>query len=163
MRPSALPLPVSRKINRASELVSRKAWLFDARAQATAGDSPCTALYCSPVPQTPEMLRVPLEELVLQIHLLRLSRRAEDFLARVLQPPPARAVEGALRTLREVGALSEDEELTPLGERRPGRAFRAPLHALPSCTLCLSTFPTVVYSRCALAPLLIDGGSSAAR
>lgn len=66
--------------------------------------------------QTPEMLRVPLEELVLQIHLLRLSRRAEDFLARVLQPPPARAVEGALRTLREVGALSEDEELTPLGE-----------------------------------------------
>lgn len=36
------------------------------------------------VPQAPEMVRVPLEELVLQIHLLRLGK-AGAFLARVLQ------------------------------------------------------------------------------
>jgi hypothetical protein len=34
--------------------------------------------------QAPEMVRVPLEELVLQIHLLRLGK-AGSFLARVLQ------------------------------------------------------------------------------
>ena len=61
------------------------------------------------------MVRVPLEELVLQIHLLALGRAAA-FLATVLQPPPASAVHGALRTLRAVGALTHDEQLTPLGE-----------------------------------------------
>ena len=67
--------------------------------------------------QAPEMVRVPLEELVLQIKVLRLGGAAA-FLSRVLQPPPERAVEGALRALRQVGALGEGEELTPLGERR---------------------------------------------
>ena len=80
--------------------------------------------------QAPEMVRVPLEELVLQIHLLGLGPAA-PFLARVLEPPPARAVEAALESLRSVGALEalsrkrddddddedeeEDERLTPLG------------------------------------------------
>ena len=85
--------------------------------------------------QAPEMVRVPLEELVLQIHLLGLGPAA-PFLSRVLEPPPARAVEAALESLRSVGALEalpqtrggddeedEDEDevkrhserLTPLG------------------------------------------------
>lgn len=67
------------------------------------------------VMQVPEMVRVPLEELALQIHLLNLGP-AGDFLATVLQPPPEAAVEAALRNLRTVGALTEQEELTPLGE-----------------------------------------------
>ena len=54
--------------------------------------------------QAPEMVRVPLEELVLQIHLLGLGP-AGPFLSRVLEPPPARAVEAALESLRSVGAL----------------------------------------------------------
>ncbi len=37
--------------------------------------------------QAPEMVRVPLEELVLQIHLLALGK-AGSFLARVLQVRP---------------------------------------------------------------------------
>lgn len=61
------------------------------------------------------MVRVPLEELALQIHLLRLGK-AGSFLARVLQPPPEKSVAGAVRTLQEVGALTAAEELTPLGE-----------------------------------------------
>ena len=60
------------------------------------------------------MVRVPLEELVLQIHLLDLGRAAA-FLETVLQPPPEAAVAGALATLRDVGALTADEQLTPLG------------------------------------------------
>ncbi|KAI3433652.1 hypothetical protein D9Q98_003461 [Chlorella vulgaris] len=64
--------------------------------------------------QAPEMVRVPLEELVLQIHLLRLGK-AGTFLAKVLQPPPDKSVAGAIRALQEVGALTAAEELTPLG------------------------------------------------
>jgi ATP-dependent RNA helicase DHX29 len=64
--------------------------------------------------QAPEMVRVPLEELALQIHLLGLGRAAA-FLETVLQPPPQAAVAGALATLRDVGALTTDEQLTPLG------------------------------------------------
>lgn len=45
---------------------------------------------CGSNPQAPEMVRVPLEELVLQIHLLRLGR-AGAFLARVLQVRPGGA------------------------------------------------------------------------
>jgi HrpA-like RNA helicase len=66
--------------------------------------------------QAPEMVRVPLEELVLQIHLLRLGP-AGGFLARVLEPPPAKSVAGALAALAAIGALTPDERLTPLGAR----------------------------------------------
>lgn len=48
---------------------------------------------------SPEITRVPLEELVLQIHLMRLGRAA-DFLANVLEPPPPRAVAAAIQTLQ---------------------------------------------------------------
>lgn len=40
---------------------------------------------------------------------------AADFLQLVVQPPPAKAVTGALTTLQRVGALTEDEALTALG------------------------------------------------
>ena len=60
------------------------------------------------------MVRVPLEELVLQIHLLRLGPAA-GFLARVLEPPPAKSVAGALAQLQAIGALTPAERLTPLG------------------------------------------------
>ena len=60
------------------------------------------------------MVRVPLEELVLQIHLLRLGPAA-GFLSKVLEPPPAKSVDGALKQLQAIGALTADEQLTPLG------------------------------------------------
>lgn len=64
--------------------------------------------------QVPEIMRVPLEELVLQIHLLELGRAAE-FLPEALQPPPDKAVTAAVTALHTLGALDEDERLTPLG------------------------------------------------
>lgn len=64
--------------------------------------------------QAPEMVRVPLEELVLQIHLLKLGK-SHDFLQCVLEPPPLKSVQGALSQLQSVGALSKEEQLTPLG------------------------------------------------
>ena len=65
------------------------------------------------------MARVPLDALVLDIHQLGLGPAA-GFLAQTLEPPPAKAVTGALRSLRAIGALAEAEErLTPLGAVQP--------------------------------------------
>ena len=61
------------------------------------------------------MVRVPLEELVLQIHLLKLGP-AGTFLQQVLEPPPVKSIVGAVAQLQALGALTEQEQLTPLGE-----------------------------------------------
>jgi len=60
------------------------------------------------------MARVPLEELVLQIHLLGLGPAAE-FLDKVIEPPPAKSITGAVSQLQAIGALTPKEAFTPLG------------------------------------------------
>ena len=60
------------------------------------------------------MARVPLEELVLQIHLLGLGPAAE-FLDKVIEPPPAKSITGAVSQLQAIGALTPEEAFTPLG------------------------------------------------
>ncbi|KAL6067310.1 DEAH (Asp-Glu-Ala-Asp/His) box polypeptide 57 [Balamuthia mandrillaris] len=69
--------------------------------------------------QLPEMLRVPLEELALQIRFLELGSVAE-FLSKAIEAPPTKAIAHAVRTLIELNALeieesTQGEELTPLG------------------------------------------------
>ena len=85
------------------------------------------------------MARVALDALVLDIHLLGLGPGAE-FLATTLEPPPAKAVAGALRSLRRIGALTEpDERLTPLGDApNPDTA--------PAADQRLTRHPDAVYS-----------------
>ena len=78
------------------------------------------------------MVRVPLEELVLQIHLLRLGPAA-GFLAKVLEPPPGKSVAGALAQLQAIGALTPAERLTPLGAPCTNMLLRR-LIALSSCS-----------------------------
>jgi ATP-dependent RNA helicase DHX29 len=65
--------------------------------------------------QTPEIMRVPLEEMILQIHHLRLSNTADEFLGKVLQPPHQKAVQGSIEILKNAGALTKSEDLTSLG------------------------------------------------
>lgn len=57
-----------------------------------------------PAFQVPEIMRVPLEELVLQIHLLELGS-ASEFLPELLQPPPQKAVDAAVSSLQTIGML----------------------------------------------------------
>ncbi|RDY13770.1 DExH-box ATP-dependent RNA helicase DExH7, chloroplastic, partial [Mucuna pruriens] len=64
--------------------------------------------------QVPEMLRMPLVELCLQIKLLSLGY-IKPFLSEALEPPKVEAMDSAITLLYEVGALEGDEELTPLG------------------------------------------------
>ncbi len=77
--------------------------------------------WCDIPLQAPEMVRVPLEELVLQIHLLGMGPAAA-FLDKVIQPPPARSIQAAVAHLQALKALSPTEWLTPLGELLPEHA-----------------------------------------
>jgi len=74
---------------------------------------------------TPEIMRTPLESLCLQAKLLRMGRIV-DFMSSLLDPPPIRSLQSALRNLIDIGALQlvrgdpsvnelVDYELTPLG------------------------------------------------
>lgn len=63
-----------------------------------------------PAFQVPEIMRVPLEELVLQIHLLDLGSSA-GFLPELLQPPPQKAVDAAVSSLQTIGVLQSSTSL----------------------------------------------------
>uniref|UniRef100_A0AAR2L1U9 RNA helicase n=1 Tax=Pygocentrus nattereri TaxID=42514 RepID=A0AAR2L1U9_PYGNA len=64
--------------------------------------------------QLPEIQRTPLEELCLQIKILKLGPIA-SFLRKSLDPPSDRAIELAITHLMDLNALDHNEELTPLG------------------------------------------------
>ncbi|KAK9676403.1 hypothetical protein RND81_11G074700 [Saponaria officinalis] len=64
--------------------------------------------------QVPEMLRMPLVELCLQIKLLSLGD-LKSFLSKALEVPKDEAIISAVTSLKEVGAVDVNEELTPLG------------------------------------------------
>ncbi|KAK1168498.1 ATP-dependent DNA/RNA helicase DHX36 [Acipenser oxyrinchus oxyrinchus] len=64
--------------------------------------------------QLPEMMRTPLEELCLQIKILKLGRIA-SFLRNALDPPSDETVKLAVTHLMDLNALDKNEDLTPLG------------------------------------------------
>ncbi|KAM0057252.1 putative RNA helicase [Helianthus debilis subsp. tardiflorus] len=65
--------------------------------------------------QLPELLRTPLNALCLQIKSLQVGSIGE-FLSAALQPPEPLAVQNAVDSLKMIGALDENEDLTHLGE-----------------------------------------------
>lgn len=64
----------------------------------------------------PEIRRVPLEGLCLQIQLQRMSGGIAGFLGKALEPPNVESVDTAVAALKRLGALDEREGLTPLGQ-----------------------------------------------
>ncbi|XWS41018.1 hypothetical protein CRYUN_Cryun17cG0045200 [Craigia yunnanensis] len=67
--------------------------------------------------QVPEIKRMPIEELCLQVKLLDPNCKVEDFLQKTLDPPVSESVCNAVSVLQDIGAFSHDEELTELGEK----------------------------------------------
>ncbi|KAF5890054.1 putative ATP-dependent RNA helicase DHX30, partial [Clarias magur] len=65
----------------------------------------------------PEILRTPLESLVVQAKIHSPQSKAVDFLSQVMDSPELGAVREAVRTLQDIGVLDISECLTPLGER----------------------------------------------
>ncbi|XP_070829883.1 ATP-dependent RNA helicase DHX30 [Chaetodon trifascialis] len=65
----------------------------------------------------PEILRTPLESLVVQAKIHSPNSKAVDFLSQVLDSPDQEAVRDAVQNLQNIGVLDGTETLTPLGER----------------------------------------------
>lgn len=64
--------------------------------------------------QTPEMLRLSLQDLVMRVKICKLGD-IETALSAALDPPSSRNIRRAIDALIEVDALTSREELTPLG------------------------------------------------
>ncbi|KAL8147578.1 hypothetical protein AgCh_005047 [Apium graveolens] len=67
--------------------------------------------------QVPEVKRMPLEELCLQVKILDPACKIVEFLGKLLDPPVTQSITNAISVLEELGALSPDEELTELGNK----------------------------------------------
>lgn len=66
--------------------------------------------------QTPEMLRLSLQDLVMRVKICKLGD-IEHALAQALDPPSSKNIRRAIDALVDVGALTTGEELTPLGSQ----------------------------------------------
>lgn len=66
--------------------------------------------------QTPEMLRLSLQDLVLRVKICKLGE-VEQTLLEALDPPSPKNIRRAIDSLKEVKALTSNEGLTPLGSQ----------------------------------------------
>lgn len=66
--------------------------------------------------QTPEMLRLSLQDLVLRVKICKLGE-VEQTLLEALDPPSPKNIRRAIDSLKEVKALTSNESLTPLGSQ----------------------------------------------
>ncbi|KAK4336731.1 hypothetical protein RND71_043632 [Anisodus tanguticus] len=65
----------------------------------------------------PEMLRIPLETVVMFSKLYCPNEQAVDFLANALEPPSTDAILSAVNTLKLISVLDSEEHLTLLGRK----------------------------------------------
>lgn len=66
--------------------------------------------------QSPEMLRLSLQDLVMRVKICKLGD-IEETLGQALDPPSSKNVRRAIDALIEVGALTDNVQLTPLGNQ----------------------------------------------
>ncbi|KAL9028964.1 MAG: hypothetical protein Q9196_002739 [Gyalolechia fulgens] len=95
--------------------------------------------------QTPEMLRLSLQDLVLRVKLCKLGG-VEQTLSEALDPPIAKNIRRAIDALVDVKALTSSEELTPLGRqlaRLPLDVFLGKLVLLGSIFGCVDGTLTI--------------------
>ncbi|XP_072946237.1 ATP-dependent RNA helicase DHX30-like [Epargyreus clarus] len=64
---------------------------------------------------TPEILRIPLEQTVLNCKTYAPDDKIENFLSQLPEPPSKKAIDFAVADLMAIGALSRSEKLTRLG------------------------------------------------
>ncbi|XP_005996531.1 ATP-dependent DNA/RNA helicase DHX36 [Latimeria chalumnae] len=110
--------------------------------------------------QLPEIQRTPLEELCLQIKILKLGKIG-SFLKKVMEPPAEKATELAITHLIELNALDKSEELTPLGfhlARLPVEPHIGKMILFGSLLCCLDPVLTIAASLSFKDPFVIPLG-----
>ncbi|CAZ80083.1 unnamed protein product [Tuber melanosporum] len=101
----------------------------------------------------PEMLRSDLQEICLDIKAQGFKDSVAQFLSEAIEPPSRNAIEASLAQLRLLGALTENEGLTPLGRV---------LATMPVEPALGKMILLAVIFRC-LDPIMILGSSSGVR
>jgi ATP-dependent RNA helicase DHX29 len=111
--------------------------------------------------QTPEMLRLSLQDLVMRTKICKLGD-IEGTLAQALDPPSTRNVRRAIDALIEVDALTPSEDLTPLGRqiaKLPLDAHLGKLVLLASTFACVDVAITIAAILSSKSPFLTPFGA----
>ncbi|KAG8429744.1 hypothetical protein GDO86_019335, partial [Hymenochirus boettgeri] len=110
--------------------------------------------------QLPEIVRTPLEELCLQIKILKLGG-IDSFLRKLMDPPSQQAICLAISHLMELNALDKREQLTPLGfhlARLPVEPHIGKMILFGALLCCLDPVLTIAASLSFKDPFIIPLG-----
>lgn len=113
--------------------------------------------------QTPEMLRLSLQDLAIRVKICKLGG-IEDTLGGALDPPSAKNIRRAIDALVDVRALTQAEELTPLGHqlaRLPLDVFLGKLILLGTVFKCLDMALTLAAILSSKSPFSAPFGQRA--
>lgn len=111
--------------------------------------------------QTPEMLRLSLQDLVMRTKICKLGD-IEETLSLALTPPTSRNIRRAIDALIEVDALTPGEDLTPLGRqiaKLPLDAHLAKLVLLSTTFSCVDVAITIAAILSSKSPFLTPFGA----
>ncbi|XP_074669561.1 3'-5' RNA helicase YTHDC2 isoform X2 [Strix aluco] len=102
--------------------------------------------------QTPELLRMPLQELCLHTKLLAPSNCSiVDFLMKAPDPPPALIVRNAVQMLKTIDAMDPWEDLTELGYHLTELPVEPHLGKMVLCAVVLKCLDPILTIACTLA------------
>ena len=101
----------------------------------------------------PEILRVDLQDICLQIRAQAFHTPIREFLAEAIEPPAAKSVDSSVINLQALDALTDDEAITPLGRL---------LSSLPVNPSLGKMIVLGIIFRC-LDPMLVLGAASEER
>ncbi|NXE52002.1 YTDC2 helicase, partial [Casuarius casuarius] len=102
--------------------------------------------------QTPELLRMPLQELCLHTKLLApINCPIADFLMKAPDPPPALIVRNAVQMLKTIDAMDTWEDLTELGYHLADLPVEPHLGKMVLCAVVLKCLDPILTIACTLA------------
>ncbi|XP_010166880.1 3'-5' RNA helicase YTHDC2, partial [Antrostomus carolinensis] len=102
--------------------------------------------------QTPELLRMPLQELCLHTKLLApINCPVVDFLMKAPDPPPALIVRNAVQMLKTIDAMDPWEDVTELGYHLTELPVEPHLGKMVLCAVVLKCLDPVLTIACTLA------------
>eukprot|EP00071_Canis_lupus_P008857 XP_005626411.1 probable ATP-dependent RNA helicase YTHDC2 [Canis lupus familiaris] len=102
--------------------------------------------------QTPELLRMPLQELCLHTKLLApVNCPIADFLMKAPEPPPALIVRNAVQMLKTIDAMDAWEDLTELGYHLADLPVEPHLGKMVLCAVVLKCLDPILTIACTLA------------